>query len=303
MKSILILPFIISISTVEGISLLNRRQAVVAKVLKIGCLTSAAWNIIPTTTKPLSSPEKALAATTNTIEPLPGKNQATKPPKETEAAAVDTNFKSAGYGREEYTNSIVASRDTNISPREVYDTILNLKGKNNGDNGPPLRALDVGSGAGVSTQVLWELGYREIDALDWSGEAWKKNVEEGGHCPPSVKFYELDDERFLELWKENNKNNKQQKYDVITFNFAVNGSKALLFSKELLKENGTLLAPVNTQRDYWLRQVYILLDANGKILWSADDVGAWSVQFQPDVTQDTCQGIWCSPFNGFKKLK
>jgi len=76
-----------------------------------------------------------------------------------------------------------------------------------------------------------------------------------------------------------------------------------MFSKELLKENGALLAPINVQTDYWMRQVYTLIDTNGKILWSANEVGAWSVLFQPDVTQDTCQGIWCSPYNGFKKLK
>ena len=32
-------------------------------------------------------------------------------------------FHSAAYDLKEYTNSIVASRDTNISPKEVYDTI------------------------------------------------------------------------------------------------------------------------------------------------------------------------------------
>ena len=34
----------------------------------------------------------------------------------------DAPFHSAAYGLEEYTNSIVASRDTNVSPKEVYDT-------------------------------------------------------------------------------------------------------------------------------------------------------------------------------------
>ena len=92
------------------------------------------------------------------------------------------NFRSNGYGREEYTNSIVASRDTNISPAEVYETLSKLKL----DEG--IRALDVGAGAGVSTQVHCELGYWEIDSLDWIGEAWRQNVKVKGTCQPSVYF-------------------------------------------------------------------------------------------------------------------
>jgi len=209
-------------------------------------------------------------------------------------------FVSAAYVRKELTNSIVASRDTNISPAEVYETIKRLKkgGLNGGETSA--RALDVGAGAGVSTQVMYqELGYSNIDALDWSGDAWRNNVVDGGYCPPSVNFYELDDERFVEKWKKD----KLEKYDIIAFNFAVNKDKALYFSKTLLKEEGLLLAPINTQPDYWLKQTYQLIDADGKVVWSAGDVGAWSVQFQPDVTQDTCQGVWCSPFNGFQKLR
>mmetsp|Transcript_4101 Transcript_4101/g.9883 ORF Transcript_4101/g.9883 Transcript_4101/m.9883 type:complete len:311 (-) Transcript_4101:67-999(-) len=214
-------------------------------------------------------------------------------------------FVSAAFPRKELTNSIVASRDTNISPAEVYETILRLKkessdGSASGSTGAPPRALDVGAGAGVSTQVIYEqLGYTNIDALDWSGEAWRINVVEGGYCPPTVHFYELDDERFVEQWKKENLG----KYDVIAFNFAVNREKAQYFCKNLLKPDGLLLAPVNAQQDYWLKQTYQLLNANGEVAWSAADVGAWSVQFQPDVTQDTCQGIWCSPFNGFQKLR
>jgi protein-L-isoaspartate O-methyltransferase len=205
-----------------------------------------------------------------------------------------TGFRSNGYGREEYTNSIVASRDTNISPAEVYDTLAKLRTKDG------IRALDMGAGAGVSTQVLWELGYREIDALDWSGDAWRTNVEENGSCPSSVHFYELDDERFLKQWKGDS---QSKRYDAIAFNFAVNRKKAVFFAKKLLNVGGILLAPINTQDDYWLKQVYTLMDSSGETLWVANDVGAWSVQFQPDVTQDTCQGVWCAQFNGFQKLR
>lgn len=225
----------------------------------------------------------------------------TRIPLQQDTAATSRPFVSAAYTRKELTNSIVASRDTNISPAEVYETIKRLKkGELNGSGAATARALDVGAGAGVSTQVIFqELGYSNIDALDWSGDAWRSNVEDGGYCPPTVHFYELDDERFLEKWKRE----KLEKYDIIAFNFAVNREKALYFSKNLLKEEGLLLAPINTQPDYWLKQTYQLIDADGKVVWSAGDVGAWSVQFQPDVTQDTCQGVWCSPFNGFQKLR
>ena len=51
----------------------------------------------------------------------------------------------------------------------------------------------MGAGAGVSTQVLWDMGYRDIDAFDWSGTAWERFVvdDENGKCPPSVRFFEL----------------------------------------------------------------------------------------------------------------
>ncbi len=61
---------------------------------------------------------------------------------------------SSGYGKEEYTNSITASRDTNISPKEVYDSIKSSyiyypieQLKKKGNNRTP-RAFDVGAGAG-----------------------------------------------------------------------------------------------------------------------------------------------------------
>ena len=212
-------------------------------------------------------------------------------------AAQEDKFHSAGYGMEEYTNSIVASRDTNISPKELYDTIASslkevyntaIKERGNNNN-TPLRALDVGCGAGVSTEVLFDIGFTEIDAIDWSGDAWRKYVIEDpcGQCPQSVHFYELDDERYLEQWRERH----EGLFDVITFNFAVNESKARQFAKELLKKQGRLLAPINTSDDYWLKQNYIVINSKGDVLSSESDVGAWSVQFQPDVTSDTCRQV------------
>jgi protein-L-isoaspartate O-methyltransferase len=249
---------------------------------------------------------------------LLGTVQIIRRPKEAIASEEEEEttkpFHSAAYTLKEYTNSIVASRDTNISPKEVYDTISSTYLSSTYDaaiksNKKP-RALDVGAGAGVSTEVLYRLGYHDIDALDWSGEAWTRYVVDDptGYCPEGVRFYELDDERYLDQWRgaknNNNNNGDEQLFDVIVFNFAVNESKAQQFAKELLnKQHGRLLAPINTSNDYWLKQTYQVLDSEGKVLWSAVDVGAWSVQFQPDVTQDTCSGIWCAPFNGFQKKR
>ena len=42
------------------------------------------------------------------------------------------------------------------------------------------RALDLGAGAGVSTQLLWLNGFRSIEAVDPSRVAWDENVEKDG---------------------------------------------------------------------------------------------------------------------------
>ena len=62
------------------------------------------------------------------------------------------NFRSGGYGREEYSNAFTASRDTNISPKEAYDSIgsnyISFPVKNAQEMNRIPRALDVGAGAG-----------------------------------------------------------------------------------------------------------------------------------------------------------
>ncbi|CAB9514461.1 expressed unknown protein [Seminavis robusta] len=220
-----------------------------------------------------------------------------------------TPFRTKAYNLKEYTNSIVASKDTNVSPKEAYDvlaeTIAPIGRKKSGSgakNNPNRnRALDVGAGAGVSTQTLYEMGFTDMDAVDWSGLAWEGNVVE---CPPSVKFFEMDDERFFRNQRRDNPN---VRYHTIVYNFAINLDKAQQIAKEFLDpdlEDARLLAPANAQKDYWYKQTYYLIDAKGDIIWkSKPDVGAWSVQFQPDVTSDTCQGIWCPPYNGFVKQR
>lgn len=196
-------------------------------------------------------------------------------------------FRTAAYGKQEYTNSITASKDTNISPAEAYDTIRDrIPLKKNGF------ALDLGAGAGLSTQVLYERGYTTIDAVDWSILAWESSVKEQ---PESVRFFELSDQEFFDYIQPT-----QRRYDAIVYNFAVNPEKAEAIAKAYLNDGGFLLAPCNDRRDYWYKQSYLLLNNNGEIVWrSLPEVGAWSVQFQPDVESKTCTGIWCGAFNGF----
>jgi SAM-dependent methyltransferase len=208
-----------------------------------------------------------------------------------EAESDNVTFRTSAVGQEEYTNAITASRDTNISPKEAYDTLL---GKIPRASTTRARALDLGAGAGLSTQLLYQLGYHTIDAVDWSGEAWNNYVQS---CPASVKFYEMADDPYFRLAQEHD----FPRYDVVVYNFAVNPAKAVRVAKNLLvPETGLLLAPVNDRADYWYKQTYWLIDGTGAIVYkSSAEVGAWSVQFQPDVTSDTCTGIWCGGFNGF----
>lgn len=209
-------------------------------------------------------------------------------------------FQTAAYGRQEYTNSITASRDTNLSPAEAYDVIRQRI--------PPAtstaaRAVDVGAGAGLSTAILYqEKGYRNIAAVDWSQTAWEEYVTQQ---PESVQFFEMDDTTFfrqLATTNDNGDNDDDSKFDCIVYNFAVNADKAVSIARQFLKqETGLLLAPCNDRVDYWYKQTYVLLNQKGQVMWqSADSVGAWSVQFQPDVTSRTCTGIWCGNFNGFR---
>jgi hypothetical protein len=204
------------------------------------------------------------------------------------------------YERREYTNSITASRDTNVSPAEVYDVIRQqiptARAASGTSSNSPI-ALDLGAGAGLSTVLLYtELGYRTVDAVDWSATAWEENVI---GQPDSVHFYEMDDTTFFQT---RTKTTTSLKYDVIVYNFAVNADKAAYVARNFLTDSGVLLAPVNDKRDYWYKQTYFKLNSQADILWrSQAEVGAWSVQFQPDVTSASCTGIWCGNFNGFRK--
>mgnify|MGYP003869690889 CR=1 FL=1 len=213
----------------------------------------------------------------------------------TSTPSTTTTFRTKAYNLKEYTNSIVASKDTNVSPKEAYDVLAEtiqpvaqgMANKNhkhtatssnnpNNNNNNAYRALDVGAGAGVSTQTLYEMGFTQMDAVDWSGAAWDANVEA---CPPSVQFYEMDDERFFQQLAATGR--RDQKYQVIVYNFAINLDKAIRVAKDYLdptSDQARLLVPANAQRDYWYKQTYYLLDNKGEIVWKSKPmVGAWDV--------------------------
>lgn len=205
-------------------------------------------------------------------------------PAVSEAIGLETK----ALGRQEYTNSITASRDTNISPAEAYDVILERIPERPGGV-----AADLGAGAGLSTSLLYKKGYTNLFAVDWSKTAWDDSVTDQ---PDSVSFYEMDDASFFRRVPA------EMKFDCIVYNFAINTNKAVLVAKDYLKDDGVLLAPCNDRQDYWYKQSYLLLDKRGNEVWkSGPVVGAWDVQFQPDVTSKTCTGVWCGGFNGFQQ--
>ena len=182
------------------------------------------------------------------------------------ASPPDDTFQTTATGRQEYTNAITASRDTNISPAEAYDVIR--------DHIPTATSrtatcVDVGAGAGLSTSVLYNTkGYHTIAAVDWSREAWDASVT---HVPDGVQFYAMDDVRFFQ-------SQSQQHWDCIVYNFAVNTEKAQRIARTYLASpHGVLLAPCNDRAEYWYKQSYLLLNANGERVWKSDaEVGAWS---------------------------
>jgi hypothetical protein len=116
---------------------------------------------------------------------------------------------------------------------------------------------------------------------------------------PSVQFYEMDDDTFFSTLPHES-NSMEKSFDVIVYNFAINTEKAVQRALQFLSPDGLLLAPCNDRKDYWYKQSYVLFDHTGTALWtSTANLGAWSIQFQPDVTSPDCTGIWCGNINGF----
>lgn len=189
----------------------------------------------------------------------------------------------------EYTNSVTASRDTNISPREAYDTIRERASPRSRAEVELGRVLDLGAGAGASTKLLSDIGWREVVAVDPSNLAWER-YSAGSALPGGVSFVHASDEQYVNRWR---REAPLRKFDAVVINYAINPGKAAAFARELLLPGGRLLAPCNQQDDYWFLQEYVLLNDRGQAMWTQGTVGKWDVIFQPDFTSPTCQGQWC----------
>lgn len=191
-------------------------------------------------------------------------------------------------GVPELSNSIVASRDTNVSPKEIYD-FLRSKSELR-PVGEQRRALDLGAGAGVSTQVLFDIGWRDIVAVDPSRVAWDKFAASES-MPAGIQFNHASDEQYVAR-----RSSDDGRFDLVIVNYAMNHEKAVRYALELLAPGGKLLAPTNMQENYWFKQQYELLDEKGEVLWSKGTLWSYDVLFQPDFTSPSCQGQWCPSF-------
>ena len=122
------------------------------------------------------------------------------PPAFADCDAPKDAFKSAAYEKPNYSSAIVASRDTNVSPKEAYDIIAFKAEPPEKSASACPRALDLGAGAGVSTQLLWLNGFRQIVAVDISRTAWDEFVERYGEVrlPAGVSFTQANDDAYLE---------------------------------------------------------------------------------------------------------
>lgn len=210
-----------------------------------------------------------------------------------EASALGRGLVSSAVPDREFSNSILASRDTNISPREIYDFLRTKKDLRpeaivgTGGRDRASRALDLGAGAGASTQVLWDAGWEEVVAVDVSRLAWDRFASRD--LPSGVQFFHASDDQYVAKHVAQ----RFEPYDLVVINYAVNKEKAVQLAKTLLAPGGRLLAPSNEQTDYWFAQSYLLLDQQGSVFWSQGTLGAYDVLFQPDFTSPTCQGQWC----------
>ena len=154
------------------------------------------------------------------------------------------------------------------------------------------RALDLGAGAGASTQVLWEAGWSCVVGVDPSRLAWDKFAATSA-LPAGVSFQHLSDEQYVSKWVEEG----IDAFDLVVLNYAVNRDKAERFAKTLLTPRGRLLAPTNIQQDYWFGQQYVLLDADAQQIGAPTGrILSYDVLFQPDFTSPSCQGQWCPQF-------
>eukprot|EP00746_Dinoflagellata_sp_MGD_P006420 gnl/MRDRNA2_/MRDRNA2_112555_c0_seq1.p1 gnl/MRDRNA2_/MRDRNA2_112555_c0~~gnl/MRDRNA2_/MRDRNA2_112555_c0_seq1.p1 ORF type:complete len:236 (+),score=46.89 gnl/MRDRNA2_/MRDRNA2_112555_c0_seq1:96-803(+) len=153
-------------------------------------------------------------------------------PQAQEKAVENTDDSDDDVPSEPGDRPIQLTHDTNLSGAAVYKELryaLAHPGKGT--------ALDLGAGAGFSSKILYELGYRDgIDSVDPSGEAWEM-------CRyaaelPNVTFYESTDADFVE-------SNTHKQYDAINIAFGIATEKAEAIGMQHLKVGGRMLAPVS----------------------------------------------------------
>ena len=200
-------------------------------------------------------------------------------------------------------NSISFATVQSCRPKEIYIQLRNERDLRPDRNGGPEkpRALDLGAGAGVSTQALYDVGWKEVVAVDPSRLAWDAFAA-GNRLPPSIMFEHASDEQYVAGWEKRREkggqsgDDEERKFDLVVLNYAVNHDKAVRFAKLLLTPGGHLLAPTNVQENYWFSQQYEFMDADGKVLWTKGTLGSYAVLFQPDYTSASCQGQWCPQF-------
>ena len=83
-------------------------------------------------------------------------------------------------------NSIGARETQTFHQRNLHSGAMRKTCGEHSASGGEGRVLDLGAGAGVSTQALWDVGWRKLTAVDPSRLAWDTLNEK---LPPDVEFF------------------------------------------------------------------------------------------------------------------
>lgn len=181
------------------------------------------------------------------------------------------------------------SHATNISATQIYDLEReHLHPTAAQSRKSELKALDLGAGAGLSTRVLRRLGYKHVDAVDQSEDAWSTS---GADRLRGVAFFHKPANAFVQ-----GLDSKENTYDAVNVAFAIRRQKALDYAQHALAPGGRLLAPIATSDE-----VEPTNDGTGKVatrfhlmtkdkhglqdeMLPEDSLPPACKHFQPDVT-------------------